>query len=113
MSLLGYLFYFFIVILANVFGLLTGFNITLLYLVMALALLAAFALRKTSANRSGTRFRDSKKAEMLDNSVTKPANFRHEFIYNDCSTKTLLFTELPYFVCIIANLLLRWIGLLS
>lgn len=112
MSLLGYLFYFFIVILADVFGLVMGFNISLLYLVMALALLAANAARKWIAGRDGSAFRDSRKAEMLDNSVTKPASFKHEFIYNDCSNKTLLFSELPYLVCIIANLILRWLGIL-
>lgn len=112
MSLIGYFSYFFMVILADLLGILAGVNISKLYFGLALLVLAASAVGKWFADRSGIGRRDSRKAEQMDNSVTKPACFEHKFIYLDYSHKTLFFTELPYLVCIVANLVLQWLRLL-
>lgn len=108
MSLITYLFYFFIVLLADIFGLALKFNMTALYFIIALILLGAAAIGKIIANQSGMGYHDAKKAEQMDNSVTKPASFKHEFIYFDYSGKTLFFSELPYIICLIANLILLY-----
>lgn len=113
MSLIAYICYFLVVILADLFATLIGFNITLLYLSIAMILLVAAGIGKVFVNRNGVGMRDSKRAEQMDNSVTKPASFKHEFIYLDYSGKTLFFSELPYIVCLIANILLSWLGLIK
>ena len=111
MTAFGYLIYVTLILGIAVIGYIGGISIDLIYLAIAALIFAAAIIRWFLACKDGTIYHDQKKVEQIDNSVTKPASFKHCFIYNDCSSKTLFFLELPYVIVILVMLILRFLGI--
>lgn len=107
MTVLGYLLYVVIIFFIAFVAWTRHISVAGIYLVISAIIFIATVVRWVIACQDGTIYHDRKKVEQIDNSVTKPADFKHCFIYNDCSSKTLFFLELPYLICIAACLLLK------
>lgn len=111
MTALGYCFYLILIVALALLAWSQHIAIGGLYILIALILFGAAIVRWFIAVQDGTIYHDWKKVEQIDNSVTKPAEFKHRFIYNDCSPKTLFFLELPYILSIVILLILRFCGM--
>lgn len=104
MTLPGYLCYFVLVILADLVGTRAGLSMGPLYFLLAILIFCLSLAGKILACRNGTGSQDRKRAELMDNSVTKPA--KNNFLYlTDCSSRSLILLELPYLLCLVGNII--------